>query len=275
MLLIIEFTLLHLLNPNWRSGLHGTELPGIGELLQYWLNSARTGRFSKARSGKEAVTQPFNTLVPLIFSLPVVVFVAETCVVTLATIRTIFIARGWKTLAATLGFFEVSIWLYAIAQVMQHLSSPGCFLSFAGGFALGNYLGVLIEQKLALGNVVVHIVSRNQESELAESLRWAGFGVTALDANGANGTVQAMFTVIRRGQLTKVISIILRHDPKAFYSVGDLRSAAEGVYPSPRRWPSVIPSVFQRMSRERLVLERIGGPSPASAGPRTVLQDSE
>jgi uncharacterized protein YebE (UPF0316 family) len=221
------------------------------------------------------VTQPLNTIVPLFFSLPVVVFVAETCVVTLATIRTIFIARGWKTLAASLGFFEVSIWLYAIAQVMQHLSSPGCFLSFAGGFALGNYLGVLIEQKLALGNVVVHIVSRNHESELAESLRWAGFGVTALEANEANGTVQAMFTVVPRRQLNNVISIITRHDPKAFYSVGDLRSAAEGVYPSRRPWPSVIPSVFQAIGRERLELERIGGPTNTSPSRRTVLQDSE
>jgi uncharacterized protein YebE (UPF0316 family) len=220
------------------------------------------------------VTQPLNTIVPLFFSLPVVVFVAETCVVTLATIRTIFIARGWKTPAATLGFFEVSIWLYAIAQVMQHLSSPGCFLSFAGGFALGNYLGVLIEQKLALGNVVVHIVSRNHESELAETLRWAGFGVTGLDANGANGSVQAMFTVVPRGELNQVISIIIRHDPKAFYSVGDLRSAAEGVYPNRRRWPSVIPSLFQRMSRETLVFNRMKSPAAVTM-PETALQDSE
>src|SRR5207245_10391434 len=150
----------------------------------------------------------------MVTALPVLIFFAETCVVTLSTVRTIFVARGWKSLAPILGFFEVSIWLFAIAQVMQNLASPSCYIAFAGGFALGNYLGVLIEQKLALGNVVVHIVSRNHESELAESLRWAGIGVTALEANGANGTVHAMFTVVSRRQLNKVISIINHHDPK-------------------------------------------------------------
>lgn len=209
-----------------------------------------------------------------VLSLPVVVFFAETCVVTLATIRTIFIARGWKTPAATLGFFEVSIWLFAIAQVMQHLSSPGCFLAFAGGFALGNYLGVLIEQKLALGQVVVHVVSQNQESHLTEKLRWAGFGATALDAIGVGGSVQAMFTVIPRRELNNVLSIIQRHDPKAFYSVGDLRSAAEGVVPSRRRFPNIFPSFFQRLGSERMIFQRISG-SPTAARPQTALQDSE
>src|SRR3954447_8929080 len=51
-------------------------------------------------------------------SLPLFIFVAEACVITLATVRTIFVARGMKYLAPLLGFFEVSIWLFAIGQVM-------------------------------------------------------------------------------------------------------------------------------------------------------------
>ncbi len=216
-----------------------------------------------------------SSFVSAMFSLPVLVFFAETCVVTLATIRTIFIARGWKTPAALLGFFEVSIWLFAIAQVMRHLSSPECFTAFAGGFALGNYLGVLIEQKLALGHVVVHVVSQNENSELAESLRWEGFGVTVLDANGASGEVQALFTVVERKELSKVISIIMRHDPKAFYSVGDLRSAAEGVIPRRHRLPSILPSVFKRMHRrDTVILEQTIAPAGAPAH-QTALRDSE
>jgi uncharacterized protein YebE (UPF0316 family) len=198
--------------------------------------------------------------IPTIFNLPVLVFLAETTVVTLATIRTIFIARGWKILAPLLGFFEVSIWLFAIAQVMQHLTSPGCFLAFAGGFALGNFLGVLIEQKLALGQVVVHVISKNGGFELAESLRWAGYGVTALDASGASGSVHLVFTVIRRGQLDRVVSIIKRCDPKAFYSVGDLRSAVDGVIPS-RRGLSILPSVFHRSPRPMNRVNKSENPS--------------
>src|SRR6266481_5631273 len=159
---------------------------------------------------------------PMISTLPLLVFFAETCVVTLSTVRTIFVARGWKSLAPLLGFFEVSIWLFAIAQVMQNLTSPSCYLAFAAGFSLGNFLGVMIEQKLALGNVVVHITIREGAPELIESLKQTGYGVTALDAQGATGPVRVVFTVIRRKQLAKVVAIIKGFDPKAFYSVHDL-----------------------------------------------------
>jgi uncharacterized protein YebE (UPF0316 family) len=171
----------------------------------------------------------------MITTLPVLVFFAETCVVTLSTVRTIFVARGWKSLAPFLGFFEVSIWLFAIAQVMQNLTSPACYIAFAGGFSLGNFLGVLIEQKLALGNVVVHITIREKASELIKSLKQAGYGVTALDAQGATGPVQVIFTVIKRKQLPAVVTIIKGFDSKAFYSVNDLKSAAEGIFPRSRR----------------------------------------
>src|SRR5215471_4871039 len=78
--------------------------------------------------------------------LPLLVFVAELTVVTLSTLRIIFLSRGNKLLAPILGFFEVTIWLFAIGQVMQNLQDPGCFLGFAGGFTLGNFLGILIEK---------------------------------------------------------------------------------------------------------------------------------
>jgi uncharacterized protein YebE (UPF0316 family) len=207
-------------------------------------------------------------------SLPVIVFFAETCVVTLSTIRTIFIARGWKTLAALLGFFEVSIWLFAIAQVMQHLNSLGCFLAFAGGFAIGNYLGVLIEQKLALGHVVLHVVTGKTDSSVADNLRWAGFGVTALDAGGASGPVQALFTVVSRRELAMVTSIIRRHDPSAYYSVGDLRSVVDDVNNGHLTVSSIIPSFLLGKSRNLVDFRRRKAPAVAPF-PETALQDSK
>jgi uncharacterized protein YebE (UPF0316 family) len=174
-------------------------------------------------------------------TLPLLVFFAETCVVTISTVRTIFVARGWKSLAPILGFVEVSIWLFAIAQVMQNLTSPGCFLAFAGGFSLGNFLGVLIEQKLALGNVVVHITLKESAAGLIDCLKQAGYGVTALEAQGATGPVQVVFSVIKRKELTKVVAIIKGCDPKAFYSVNDLQIAAEGISPK-RRLRALIPA---------------------------------
>jgi uncharacterized protein YebE (UPF0316 family) len=192
----------------------------------------------------------------MLSTLPVLVFFAETCVVTLSTVRTIFVSRGWKVLAPLLGFFEVSIWLFAISQVIQNLTSPGCFLAFAGGFSLGNFLGVLIEQKLALGNVVVHITTREDPSDLIESLKLGGYGLTVLEAQGATGPVRVVFTVIKRKELANVVSIIKRFDYKAFYSVNDLQSAAEGISPAPKR-RGIVPAPLLEMGQVAVALGEI------------------
>ena len=163
--------------------------------------------------------------------LPLFIFLAELCVITISTLRTIFVARGRKFLAPLLGFFEVSIWLFAIGQVMRNLSDLTCSAAFAGGFTLGNFLGVLIEGKLAMGNAVVRIITHKEAGDLIEGLRAAGYGVTAVDARGATGPVQIILTVIPRRDLGRVMELAKGFDPKVFYSVDDLKEAAQGVAP--------------------------------------------
>src|SRR4029450_10679426 len=96
------------------------------------------------------------------------------------TLRIIFVARGCKLLAPALGFFEVIIWLFAIGQVMTNLTNGWCFLAFAVGFPVGNYLGILIEKKLALGLVQVRIITPEPADDLLNALRDSQFGVTCL-----------------------------------------------------------------------------------------------
>jgi uncharacterized protein YebE (UPF0316 family) len=166
--------------------------------------------------------------------LPLFIFVAEVCVVTLCTVRIIFIARGMKVPAAILGFFEVSIWLFAIGQVMQNLSDVGCYLGFAAGFALGNYLGVSIEQKLALGNLVVRIITNKDGRDLSHKLTEAGYGVTRVDGEGATGPVQVLLTLIPRKELKKVVAVLKAFDSKIFYAVDDVQTASRGIFPAGR-----------------------------------------
>ena len=166
--------------------------------------------------------------------LPVLVFVAELCVVTIGTVRIIFVSRGRKVLAPLLGFFEVTIWLFAIGQIMQNLTDITCYLAFAGGFTLGNFLGVLIEKRLAIGSVVVQVTTNRDAADLVTALRAAEYGVTSMDARGASGPVQVVFTVIKRRELDSVTAIIRDFDPKAFYAVNDLQAAAAGIGPAAR-----------------------------------------
>jgi len=187
---------------------------------------------------------------PTGFILPILVFLAETCVCTICTVRTIFIARGKKGLASLLGFFEVSTWLFAITKVMQNLNRVDCFLAFVIGFTLGNFLGILLEKKVALGRVVIQLTTRKEASGLVEELRSAGYGVTTQEARGATGPVQVVFTVIPRRELDGLVALLLEFDRDAFYSVHDLQSGAGGISRPSGRWENgPVPVSVRQMLR--------------------------
>lgn len=183
-------------------------------------------------------------------SLPLYIFAAEVCVVTFSTMRIICVARGMKRLAPFLGLFEVSIWLYAIGEVMKNLNDWRCAAAFACGFTLGNFLGILLESKLAMGSVGVRMITHKGGARLIEDLRAANYGVTRIDGQGATGPVQIVYTVIKRKELERVLAIARRFDPQVFYSVDDLHSAAAGVAPLRRRAWGLVPSLFK--------LQRVG-----------------
>lgn len=169
-----------------------------------------------------------------------VIFLAEVSVVTLGTLRIIFVSRGHKFLAPALGFFEVSIWLLAMSQTMCNLKGEpttwnlanwSCFLAFALGFTLGNFLGILIEKTLALGSLKLHIITQQSATSLVQSLRLASFGATIIKGHGASGPVDIIMTVIRRKQLPQVLNIIEEFDPCAFYAVNEVQSTSAGIFP--------------------------------------------
>ena len=135
--------------------------------------------------------------------LPILIFMSRICDVSIGTIRIIYVSRGKKFLAPLLGFFEVSIWLVAISQIMQNLNNIACFIAYAGGFAMGNFIGILIEEKLAVGTLIIRIILANEDTCIKDSLHKAGFGLTSIDAHGKNGDVKILFSVIKRKISTK------------------------------------------------------------------------
>jgi uncharacterized protein YebE (UPF0316 family) len=182
-----------------------------------------------------------SSSVPTTLQLALLIFLAEMCVVSLSTVRIIFVARGRKYLAPLLGMFEIIIWLYAIGQIMRNLTDVSCYVAFAGGFAAGNFFGILIEQRLAIGSLVVRIITNKDARLLIADLKAARYGVTSMEGRGSTGPVRIVFSVIQRKELANMVAIIHGFDPKAFYSVEDLQSVAEGIFPDtralPLRWP--------------------------------------
>jgi uncharacterized protein YebE (UPF0316 family) len=178
---------------------------------------------------------PFASAHAAIPYLPAIVFVAEMCVITVGTIRIIFVSRGKKYLASFLGFFEVSMWLFAIGQIMTNLTDFGCFAAYAGGFTVGNFMGILIEKKLALGSLAVNITTQLDARDLMDDLQAAECRVTCHEASGIAGPVRVVFTVIKRKELPRVLATVKAFDPSAYCVVNELQTAAEEAFPTAKK----------------------------------------
>lgn len=181
--------------------------------------------------------------------LPLLIFLAEMCVVTLSTMRIIFVSRGRPFLAPVLGFFEVCIWLFAVGQTMQHASDVRFSIGFASGFTLGSFFGILLERMLALGTVVIRIITSKDAELLAARLHEAGFGVTWLDGQGATGPVKVVLSVVPRRRLGAVTALLKELDPKLFYSIDDIQSASQGIFPRASTASRLVGVSLPRISR--------------------------
>ncbi len=156
--------------------------------------------------------------------LPLLIFLARIIDVTLDTLRIIFISRGDKVVAPILGFFGILVWLLAITRIMANLENFTAYIAYAAGFAAGNYIGLMIEQKLAIGIQIIRVITHRDASPLIGELREKGFAVTAVDAEGKDGPVHIIFLVVKRQKVKSVIEVVNEFNPKAFYSIEDVRS---------------------------------------------------
>jgi Uncharacterized protein conserved in bacteria len=162
--------------------------------------------------------------------LPILIFFARIMDQTIGTLRLIFLSKGMKYIAPFLGFFEVIIWLLAVGQIMQHLDNWLSYVAYGAGFATGNFIGMLLEEKISLGTVIIRVILSRQSPELIDELKSQNFGLTLVDAEGSKGSVKLIFSIIRRKELLNFINTIHQFNPNAFYTVEDVKSASEGIF---------------------------------------------
>jgi uncharacterized protein YebE (UPF0316 family) len=159
---------------------------------------------------------------------PLLIFTLRIFDVSLATSRLLLSVRGDRLVVPIIGFFESLIWLTAVGAAVASLNSPIHVLAYAGGFAMGNVVGLWVEEKMALGLSTVRIISRNAGVELADALRENGFGVTEFAGHGREGMVEVVYTVVRRRQVPKVLAQVSVWDPDAFVTVESPKEIRRG-----------------------------------------------
>ena len=151
------------------------------------------------------------------------IFFARVLDVALGTIRIIFISKGFKWLVPVIGFFEVLIWIIAIGEIMDNLNNWIYYVFYAGGFAMGNYVGMVIEERLAIGYEMVRVITKRDAYELIEKINDEKFGLTHVRAHGSKGKVAVLYVIVKRTNLSCLLDIIKAYNPKAFYTIEEIR----------------------------------------------------
>lgn len=165
--------------------------------------------------------------------LPFLIFLAQLFIVSLGTIRIILLSKGQKIFSACLGFFEVLIWLLAVAQIVQNVTNPLYYIVYALGFATGNFVGIWLEEKLAMGILLVRVITKKEATKLIRNLRARKFRLTSVAARGESGKVNVLYVILKRKNLPSVMKTIRKFHPKSFFSVEDVRFVSEGAFPLP------------------------------------------
>jgi uncharacterized protein YebE (UPF0316 family) len=156
---------------------------------------------------------------------PLIIFASRATDVSLGTLRSVLANKGMKKMVPFIGFFEVLLWLFAISTVMKNLSNFMCYLGWAGGYATGIYIGLSIEERLAIGTQVIRVFTQEDITKLIESLVEKNYSYTILDGEGKKGAVKLIFIVVKRKNVKDVTEVIHRFSPNAFYSIEDIKRA--------------------------------------------------
>ena len=166
--------------------------------------------------------------------LPLLIFFARICDVSINTVRIIYMLGGRRLTSTMLGFFEAFIWLMAIRQIFAHLDNWLCYIAYPAGFASGIFVGMIIEEKIAYGKVVVRIITRKDTSEFFDYLNTQKIRYTKLEAFGPDGEESVTFSVLDRERLDDLLLHLKKTLPTAFYTVEGVKAAREsGTLPEP------------------------------------------
>lgn len=162
--------------------------------------------------------------------LPLMIFLLRIIDVSMGTLRIIYVSKGHKRLAPLIGFFEILVWIFAITRIMDNLNNWVCYVAYAGGFATGNLVGMILEERLAIGHELIRVITKKEAVELINALKDKGFGITSIKANGINGEVAVLYVIINRKKINEVLDTIKKYNPQALYTVEDIRSVHKEIF---------------------------------------------
>jgi len=164
-------------------------------------------------------------MIPPEFILPLTIFIARIVETSLETIRTVYVARGHKYLAAGIGVGKIAIWLLSTGLVLTNLDNIGGIIAYIAGYGIGTVIGMEIEDRISLGDVIVRIISAKDPGPLMSRLSGMGYGITRLEGSGAfSSSVAVLLMVVPRKALDRLVSLLRTDYPDLLFTIEDIRS---------------------------------------------------
>ena len=158
------------------------------------------------------------------------VFVMRVIDMSLDTLRMLFVMRGRKVLAGALGAIQATVFILAVSAVLQGPLNFSTVVGYAAGFGTGVVIGMIAEERLALGYLMFRVYSSTQGAAIAQTLREAGFAVTEFAAQGRDGTITVVNSAVARRLRPTVQAIVKQLDPDAFITVDDVHPLQHGYF---------------------------------------------
>ncbi|WP_425427774.1 DUF2179 domain-containing protein [Alkalibacterium olivapovliticus] len=157
-----------------------------------------------------------NLAVDINWGIPIAIFVINVVYVTLNTIRMMLTMKGYQTVAPFVAMVEVAIYVVGLGLVLDNLDNVINVVIYAVGFGVGIYAGMKIEDKLALGHILVTTIMPENGWEIAEEIRGNGFGVTISQAYGREGNRFVLEILTPRSNERSLYKLIHQIEPRAF-----------------------------------------------------------
>ncbi len=158
------------------------------------------------------------------------VFAMRVTDMSLDTLRLLFMVRGRKLLAGLIGATQAAVFILAVSAVLSGPLNVWTVLGYSLGFGAGVILGMLAEERLALGYAMLRIYSQSQGKAIAEALRGAGHAATEIMARGREGDIIVVNSVVARKNVGAVRAVIAGVDGDAFVTIDEARPLQHGYF---------------------------------------------
>jgi len=159
-----------------------------------------------------------------------IILVINIVYVSFFTIRMILTLKGQRYLAAAISTVEVVIYVVGLGLVLDNLDQIQNLIAYAAGYGIGVIVGMKIEDKLALGYIMVNVITKEYDRDLPKTLRGQGYGVTSWAAHGLEGDRMAMQILTPRRFELKLYDQIKEQDPRAFIIAYEPKSIHGGFW---------------------------------------------